>query len=192
MRKAFARRPVLTRFGGSSPSPTATLTKEKIMSAEQEFENWNRQEKWDRRFLELAKHIAQYSKDPSTKVGAILVNDLQQVVGMGYNGFPRGVEDSPERLNDRPTKYKFVVHAEVNACVQAGHAARGATLYVWPSFNLPPICNECAKVAIQAGVAGIVGYRGPETEASSRWADTIKIAGEMWSEAGLFVRSYEE
>src|ERR1700722_2700699 len=90
--------------------------------------------KWDIRFLELAKHISNWSKDPSTKVGAVLVNDLKQVVGMGYNGFARGVQDTDERLNDRETKYKLVVHAEVNAIIQAGHAARNSTLYVYPSF----------------------------------------------------------
>lgn len=150
-------------------------------------------ERWDRRFLELAKHISSWSKDPSTKVGAILVNDLKQVVGMGYNGFPRGVEDSEERLNNRELKYQLVCHGEVNACIQAGHQARGCTLYVYPSFMLPPICAECAKVAIQSGVRGIVGYNpNPEDERVKRWAASISVAKEMWTEAGLFIRSYDE
>jgi len=150
-------------------------------------------EKWDKRFLQLAKQVSTWSKDPSTQVGAVLVNDLRQVVGMGYNGFARGVVDSDERLNERELKYQFVVHAEVNAIIQAGHAARGAMLYVYPSFMLPPICADCAKTAIQAGVAGIVGYMPDESDPRvKRWAGSIGIAKEMWDEVGLPVRAWRE
>lgn len=149
------------------------------------------EERWDRRFLELAKHISTWSKDPSTKVGAVLVNDQQQVVGMGFNGFPRGVTDSPERLTHRETKLSLVVHAEVNAIIQAGHASKGSTLYVYPSFMLPPVCHECAKAVIQAGVLGIVGYDPDMTDPRvQRWADSINISRTLWEEAGLFIRSY--
>ena len=148
--------------------------------------------KWDRRFLQLAKEVSTWSKDPSTQVGAVLVNDLQQVVGMGYNGFPRGVADD-DRLNDRETKYKHVVHAEVNAILQAGHQARYSTLYVYPSFMTPPICHDCAKVAIQAGVIGIVGYAPNESDPRvQRWKDSISVARGMWDEVGLFMRTYQE
>lgn len=151
------------------------------------------QEKWDRRFLELAKHISTWSKDPSTQVGAVLVNHLKQVVGMGYNGFARGIEDTDERLNDRETKYKLVVHAEVNAIIQAGHNARGSTLYVYPSFMVPPICHDCCKTAIQAGVYEIVGYEPDEADPRvQRWKDSIAVSREMWLEAGKTWRTYEE
>lgn len=150
-------------------------------------------DKWDRRFLELAKKISTWSKDPSTQVGAVLVNDLRQVVGMGYNGFPRGVDDLKERYADRETKYPMVVHAEVNAIIQAGHQARGSTLYVYPSFMLPPICAECAKAAIQAGVKGIVGYIPDKSDDRvKRWVGSISHAATMWGEAGLSIRAYEE
>lgn len=149
--------------------------------------------KWDLRFLELAKHISNWSKDPSTKVGAVLVNHLSQVVGMGFNGFARGVEDTENRLNDRETKYKLVVHAEVNAIIQAGHNARQSVLYVYPSFMVPPICHECCKAAIQAGVAGIVGYQPDEADPRvQRWKDSIAYSRQMWSEAGLWWRVYNE
>jgi len=156
-------------------------------------ERMARVEKWDRRFLELAKLVSTWSKDPSTQVGAVLVNPLNQVVGLGYNGFPRGVEDTDERLNNRELKYPMVVHAEVNAIVQAGHEARGSLLYVYPSFMLPPICADCAGVAIQAGVVGIVGYNpDPEDERVKRWADSISVAADMWDEANLTITSYDE
>ena len=150
----------------------------------------NSSDKWDRRFIELAKHISTYSKDPSTKVGAIIVNDNHLVVGMGYNGFPRGVEDSEERLNDREQKYAMVVHAEANAVLMAGHKCRGATLYVYPSFVLPPICNECAKLVIQSGIREVVGYEPDlNDERAKRWASSIKVSQQMCKEAGVTWRS---
>ena len=112
---------------------------------------------------------------------------------MGYNGFPKGVLDSEERLNNREVKYKLVVHAEVNAILKAGDKARGGTLYVWPSFSLPPICNECCKVAIQAGVKDIVGYLPNENdERVQRWKASISISEEMCNEAGISFRGITE
>jgi len=149
-----------------------------------------RRAKWDARFLKLAQHIAQWSKDPSTKVGAVIVKD-NLVVGLGYNGFPRGVADIEERYADRDTKYKFVVHAEVNAVLMAGEKAKGATLFVWPSFMLPPICSECCKIAIQAGVAEIVGYQVDEAELTDRqlrWQGSILVSRAMCEEAGIKMR----
>ncbi len=149
--------------------------------------------KWDHRFLEMAKHISTWSKDPSTKVGAILVNDLNQVVGMGYNGFPRGIADTNGRLNNREEKYKLTVHAEVNAIIQAGHAARGSTLYVYPSFMVPPICHECCKSVIQAGIKRIVGYKPDENDPKvQRWKDSISVSREMWAELDLACSIYDE
>lgn len=148
-------------------------------------------DEWDRHFLELARMHAQRSKDPSTKVGAVLVNDNKIVVGMGYNGFPRGVDDDPARYADRPTKLKFVVHAEVNAVINAGKEAKGATLYVWPSFALPNMCNECCKVVIQAGVKEVISYTNTGRE-SSTWKDSIAIAKIMCDEAGVKYRWFDE
>lgn len=145
------------------------------------------QTKWDRRFLRLAQEISRSSKDPSTKVGAVIVNDLRQVVGMGYNGFPRGVEDTEERLFNRDLKYKLVCHAEQNAVWQAGKEARGSTIYIWPSFAIPNICHECAKAAIQSGITRVVGYTpSPEDkELGERWKESIDLAEMMLKEAGV-------
>lgn len=149
-----------------------------------------RRTKWDHRFLELAAHISTWSKDPSTKVGAVLTQD-NKVVGLGYNGFPHGVKDEDKRYADRDTKYKLIVHAEVNAILMAGANAKGGTLYVFPSFFLPPICAECCKVAIQAGIAEVVGYRVDEKtldERQLRWRDSILVSHEMCLEAGIKMR----
>lgn len=150
-------------------------------------------EKWDRRFLQLAKEVSTWSKDPSTQVGAVLVNPLNQVVGVGYNGFPRGVADTDERLNHRETKYKLVVHAEANAVLAAGSAARGATLYVYPKCYIPFMCHDCCKTVIQAGVTTVVGYLDDETQPKfERWKESIGIARVMWAEYGGLFRSYTE
>ena len=157
---------------------------------EEWFDMTTQNPKWDRRFLELAKHISTYSKDPSTKVGAIIVDDNHLVVGMGYNGFPRGVEDTEERLNDREQKYAMVVHAEANAILMAGGRCKGTTLYVYPSFVLPPICNECAKLVIQSGIREVVGYEPDlNDERAKRWAKSIGVSQQMCKEAGVTWRS---
>ncbi len=151
-------------------------------------------EKWDRKYLELAKYIAtNWSKDPSTKVGAILVNFEYGQEFIGYNGFPYGVNDDETRYADRELKYKLVVHAESNAIRKAGLLAKGSTLYVYPSFTLPPICNECAKLAIQAGIKEVVGYLAdPDDPRVKRWEESIGIARMMLQEAGIGWRGLTE
>lgn len=79
-----------------------------------EYKFGNQQLKWDRHFIRIAREVASISKDPSTKVGVVLVKN-RRIIGTGYNGFPEGIADTPERLNDRPTKYKLMLHAEENA-----------------------------------------------------------------------------
>ena len=110
--------------------------------------------KWDLRFLELAKHISDWSKDPSTKVGCIIVGEDREIRSTGFNGFPRGIEDTDERLNDREQKYPLICHAEENAIMHAariGVSLKGCTAYVtWPP------CNRCSRSLIQAGIKKIV------------------------------------
>lgn len=149
-----------------------------------------REEKWHKRYLELAKYISSWSRDPSTKVGSVLISYKKRssgtVVSLGYNGFAAGVIDTDDRYNDRPTKYSLVVHAEVNSCITAGHRARGCTLYIYPSFNLPPICQDCCKVAITSGVSRIVGYvLDEEDDRARRWKDSIAVSKLMCDEAGI-------
>lgn len=142
---------------------------------------------WDKRFLDLAAHISTWSKDPSTQVGAVIVNG-KKVVGLGYNGFPVGVEDSEERLNNREQKYKFIVHAEMNALLMAGDKARGAKIYCYPSFCIPCICENCCKHAIQAGITEVIGYAPKNDERAARWAESIATAKQMCDEAGVTYR----
>lgn len=131
---------------------------------------------WDYRFFDLAAHVATWSKDPSTQVGAVIVNDDRQVLGLGYNGFPRGVEDHVHRYNDRPTKLLFVAHAERNALDNATDV-KGATLY---STLFP--CTDCAKGIIQRGIKCVVTAE-PSPAQYERF--NCNISAIMFKEAGV-------
>lgn len=138
------------------------------------------------KFVGIARAVSQMSKDPSTKVGALIVGPGMEIRATGWNGFPRGVEDTPERLNDRPTKYRFVVHAEANAIANAarsGAALEGCALLV---TELHP-CNDCAKLIIQAGISRVFAPLPGDDE---RWADSFEVAATMFREAGVQVEFY--
>ena len=90
------------------------------------------QHKWDERYIGLAEYVASWSQDPSTKVGAVIVDEKNRPVSFGFNGLPQGVEDTPERLNNRDIKYKMILHAERNALLFAKSDLTDCTLYVWP------------------------------------------------------------
>lgn len=132
--------------------------------------------KWDSRFLALASHIAQWSKDPSTKVGAVIVRPDNTICATGYNGFPRALDDSPELYEDREKKLGRVVHAEMNAILTAPEPVAGYTLYA----TLMP-CSTCILHVIQAGIMRVV-TPVPTKEQRERWnfqktADLMREAG---------------
>lgn len=131
---------------------------------------------WDRRFLELARTVAAWSKDPSTKTGSVIVGERRRVLGLGYNGFPRGLEDTAERLEDRETKYRLIAHAERNALDNAEIPVLGATIYC----TLSP-CHECAKSIIQRGIKRVVAV----AERPDRWVESLDGAAQMFKEAGV-------
>lgn len=138
--------------------------------------------KWDIRFLELAEFYAQWSKDPSTKVGAIIVDRDRIVCGMGFNGFPRGVKDTTKRYADRELKYKLVVHAELNSILNASGSVRNCSIYVWPTLMVPAVCPECCKSVIQSGIKRVVSWKG---ETQPRWQEQAHISEMMLHEAGV-------
>jgi dCMP deaminase len=142
--------------------------------------------KWDIRFLRQSEEISKWSKDTSTKVGAAIVNKNKVIIGTGYNGFPRNVQDLEERYNDRELKYKLVVHAEVNACLQALAAGVDdfSTLYVYPTLMNPPCCPECTKIIIQTGIKRIVAWDG---EFNERWQSLALYSQMMLKEANIMV-----
>jgi dCMP deaminase len=134
-------------------------------------------DKWDKRFVELAKHISTWSKDPSTQVGAVVVDRDMRVISVGYNGFPIGVEDNVERLENREVKYKMIVHAERNALLFAHTLLNGCFLYTWPFMS----CPTCAGMVIQSGIKRCVAPRNN----NSRWKDDFVLSEIMFREAGV-------
>lgn len=142
-------------------------------------------DKWDLRFLELARHISDWSKDPSTKVGCVVVGPDREIRSTGFNGFPRGIEDDDDRLQNREKKYPMICHAEENAIMHAariGISLKGNTAYVtWPP------CSRCTRSLIQAGIKEVV-YPS-EVEIPERWEEDFSIAMEMMEEAGISVRN---
>lgn len=141
---------------------------------------------WDVRMLEAAKYFAQWSKDPSTKVGAVIADKNNIIKGIGYNGFPRGVEDLPERYDNREFKYKLVVHAELNAILNANSSVENCKIYVWPTLMIPACCPECAKAIIQSGIKTIVMY--DSYTLTDRWQDLSRYSSIMLTEAGIEIR----
>jgi dCMP deaminase len=144
---------------------------------------------WDKKYLSIAKQVSKWSKDPSTRVGAVIADPERRIVAVGFNGFPKKVRDSADRLSDRSKKYPMVVHAEANVALIAGPAASGGTVYVYG----PPICSHCAGILIQAGIVRAIG-KPPCHEARAKesspapmidWNELGLIAVEMFAEAEI-------
>lgn len=143
---------------------------------------------WDRRWMDMALLVAEWSKDLSRKTGAVIVDDRNVVVSLGWNGFPRGVDDSVEERYQRPEKYPWTEHAERNAIFNAaanGHKTRGCTIYI-PWFP----CSECARAIIQAGIAEVVCIEPDWSDPT--WAVDFEVAREMLAEANMQVRFMSE
>lgn len=135
---------------------------------------------WDQRFLALARQIAGFSKDPSTQVGALAVRE-RRILATGYNGFPAGVRDSEDRLQDRERRLAMTVHAEQNLIAYAarhGVCLAGCTVYVWP---LTP-CSHCSAHLIQAGIRQVIV---PDFVEPLRWEESFRLSRMMLAEAGI-------
>ena len=141
---------------------------------------------WDLRYLKLAEHMSTWSKD-STGIGSVAIGDQGQVLAQGYNGFPRGVEDSQERYDVKEDKYKFVVHSEMNVIYNAsynGVSLRDSTLYVWGL----PVCSECAKGIIQTGIKRVVMSNRDRISTlplSDKWRESFDLTKTLFEEAGV-------
>ena len=129
--------------------------------------------------MEVARLVSSWSKDPSTKIGAVIISPDGLIRSTGYNGFPRGIDDD-FRLEVREMKYPRVIHAEMNAILQAGRDCDQATLYMWGMAGPP--CMNCVKHLIQAGVYRVVAA-GPPVQ--DRWKDELQLSIETLDEAGV-------
>lgn len=146
--------------------------------------------KWYKRYLKLAKEVSEWSKDPNTKVGAVVVGSKGQILSQGYNGFPRGIKDSNKRLNDRELKLSLVVHAEMNAIFNASYSGvslDGSTIFI----HGLPACSECAKGIIQVGIAKVVVSKQC-IEARPHWNESWKKSLALFEEASVQVFIIDE
>jgi dCMP deaminase len=134
------------------------------------------QPKWDRRFLDMAILVSTWSKDPSTKTGAVIVDPWNGIISTGYNGFPQRIDDD-DRLNVREVKYEMIVHCEVNALIFARGDIQGCTLYTWPFMS----CSRCAAIMIQAGIRRHVAPVNPDP----RWAKSFELSTKLFREADV-------
>ncbi len=137
--------------------------------------------KWDQRFLELAEFVSRWSKDPNARVGAVITAQRRGAIALGYNGFPSGIEDRAELLQDKVIKLDMVVHAEQNALLIAGPRADAATMFVVGK----PVCSRCAGLIIQAGITRVVAPDPATTPEGSSWRATGLLAATMLREAGI-------
>ena len=134
--------------------------------------------KWELYFVNLAKQASSMSKDPSTKVGSVIFDKNNRVISVGYNGFPKGIEDTEERLNNRELKYKLVVHAEQNAILFAQRDLSGCSVATWP---FQP-CSKCAGIIIQSGIKKVISPH-PSDDVLSRWKEDLELSTELFKEA---------
>lgn len=151
-------------------------------------------DRWDKHFLQLAIDHARMSKDPSTRVGAIIVGPDREIRSSGFNGFPRGIADTPARLNDRTMKLQLIVHGEMNAILNAarvGIPLKGCALYLSATDASGAVwggapCTRCTVEIIQAGIVEIVSP--PMKDTPSRWRDDLVFARALLEEAGVVYR----
>jgi len=131
---------------------------------------------WDSRFLEMARLVSTWSKDPSTQVGAVITRG-KFVVSLGFNGHPKGVADTPERLEIRENKYRTIIHAEMNAILTAKQDLEGCTVYVWPFMP----CSQCGSAIVQAGIKRVVSLKSN----NERWTESFAFTSDIFTEAGV-------
>jgi len=132
----------------------------------------------------MAKLVSTWSKDPSTKVGSVIVDSDNTVISVGFNGLPRRIQDTDQRLNNRDIKLKMIIHAEINAIITAKRPLNGATIYTYPFMS----CSQCAGLIIQSGICRHISYKTN----NERWKDSFDLALEMFDEARVIVNLLEE
>lgn len=135
-------------------------------------------DKWYIRFLRLAREVASWSKDPSTKVGCVIVDQSRRVVSLGFNGLPAGLHDTAGRLLNRDLKLALTIHAEENALLFAGRPVHGCIAFV----TRHP-CAHCAAKLIQSGIGTVIHLTNPDFD--RRWADNLTVSGQALAEAGI-------
>jgi len=143
-------------------------------------------DKWDVRFIELAKHVATWSKDKSTQVGSVIVNPIDKnPISMGFNGFASKVDETKKERHERPLKYSYTVHSEANAIANAaknGQKTKDCVIYV----NFFP-CSNCAGLIVNAGINKVICENEPDFN-DERWGESWKISYNILIEGGVLIK----
>jgi dCMP deaminase len=137
---------------------------------------------WDKRFLELAKLVSTWSKDPTTKVGCVLVRKNKTIASVGFNGLPQGIADTELRLQNRSLKHKLILHAEENALLFLNGREEGLTAYTWPVIP----CSRCASFLIQARIQRVVSVLGAPSTSILDYAMTQSLFDEARIDIDLY------
>ncbi len=153
------------------------------------------QRSWDLKFMGMAKHVAGWSKDRSSKVGSVVVGPDKEIRATGFNGFARGVNDNVEERHQRPAKYMWTVHSEENSLLNAarsGVSTNGCTMFMYFPSGGPP-CVNCARGIIQAGIVRVVveGSLNP-MDWREDWRASMLVSVEMFHEAGVLLETVTE
>ena len=149
---------------------------------------------WVDYFIKIASAVKTKSKDPSTKIGAVIVGEDNEIVSTGYNSFPRGLNDEIAERFERPEKYNWFEHAERNSIYNAariGVSVKGCTIYL--TCGLP--CIDCARGIINSGISKIVCKKGENKShglKGKHWEENISKAEEMLEEADIDIEYYED
>lgn len=153
--------------------------------------------KWDKYYFDICTQVALMSKDPSAKVGAVLIGPDREIRSTGFNGFPRGIEDTIERLSNRDEKLKYIVHGEMNCILNAariGTPTKNTTMYMLVidasgvKWGGAP-CTRCTVEMIQSGITEVVTL--PNDRTPERWKESVQTSRELLSEAGIKIREVD-
>ena len=145
---------------------------------------------WTTYFISIARVVALKSKDPSTKIGAVIVGPKDEIRTTGYNGFPRFIADDEERWADKDVKYGFVEHAERNAIYNAARC--GIKTEECAIYMTAPPCRECARAIIQAGIREVYYPENHPFREREDWAESLAFAKNLLFEAGIYFREVRD
>lgn len=145
---------------------------------------------WDKYFMSMVYLVAMKSKDPNTKIGAVIVGKDHEIISCGFNGLPRGMKDDLDSYNSKPDKYFWYEHAERNAVYNAarnGIHTLGCTMY---TQGVP--CADCARGAIQAGIKEVVVHTDWNKLNNEKWVISSQYSQAMFSDCGVNLRYYKD
>lgn len=145
--------------------------------------------KWIKRYMRIAREVSYWSKDPSSKIGAVIVSETGRILATGYNGFPEKMEDNPSDYENREFKYKRIIHAEENALLNALKYSvniQNSSIFV---YNLP-ICSNCARLIAQSGISEI--YLCYNDNNITRWKESFDISKSIFKECNIKITRIQE